>query len=82
MSKDALMKTVMESSNNDDKEEIENANDTEIGGEKIAMSKQEIETRRQLKKNTKQQGNMYDFLEQFRKMSIAACTYVDNPTTN
>ena len=86
MSKDTLMKAVIESSNNDDKEEIEDANDTEIwgetGGEKISMSKQEIETRRQLKKNTKQQGNMYDFLEQFRKMSIAACTYVDNPSTN
>ncbi|KAG2219093.1 hypothetical protein INT45_005824 [Circinella minor] len=86
MSKDILMKTVMESFNNDDKEEIEDIDDIEtgreVGGEKIAMSKQEIETRRQLKKSTKQQGNMYDFLEQFRKMSIAACSYVDNTTTN
>lgn len=33
-------------------------------------SKEEIETRRELKKSSKQQGSMYDVLEQFRKLSL------------
>ncbi|KAI9482525.1 hypothetical protein BDB00DRAFT_857485 [Zychaea mexicana] len=86
MSKDTLMKTVMEHSDNvaaasgDEGEKAFTAADSSGAGGG-GMSKQEIETRRQLKRSTKQQGSMYEFLEQFRKMSIAACSYNPGTTT-
>ncbi|KAI9270522.1 hypothetical protein BDA99DRAFT_502004 [Phascolomyces articulosus] len=87
MSKDTLMKTVMESSNNSHNNNEYHGDNIEGGDNSFlssatAMSKQEIETRRQLKKNKKDQGSMYDFLEQFRKMSIAACSYNNTKNTD
>ncbi|KAI9323091.1 DIS3-like exonuclease 1-like protein [Dichotomocladium elegans] len=40
----------------------------------VGMSKEEIETRRALKKSSHKQGSIYDVLEQFRKLTLVEIT--------